>query len=150
MCILAAQSLSHFNSGLYERLCLSVHPLVCWSVFLSEWKSGKTSGLDACVWGLGLGCGWGLDASLSNRETHVESGTNQKDARRKKKAINQTKHNHKKFKNIALKTFFLRQEPPLLVQYCIGKIKNFGTCIGETQYTIHGPAGRGNGSAGQK
>ena len=85
MCILAAQSLSHFNSGLYERLCLSVHPSVCWSVCPSEWKSGKTSGLDACVWGLGLGCGWGLDASLSNRETHVESGTNQKDARRKKK-----------------------------------------------------------------
>ena len=62
-----------------------------------------------------MGCGWGLDVSLSNRETHVESGTNQKDARRKKKAINQTKHNHKKFQNLALKTFFLWREPPLLV-----------------------------------
>ena len=83
---------------------------------MSKWKSGKTSGLDACVWGLGLGCGWGLDASVSNRETHVESGTNQKDAWRKKKAINQTKDNHKKFQNLTLTTFFLRREPPLLYE----------------------------------
>ena len=121
MCILAAQSISHFNSRLYERLCPSVNPLVCWSVCPSEWKSGKTSGLDACVWGLGLGCGWGLDASVSNRETHVESGTNQKDAW-KKKAINQTKHNHKKFQNLALTTFFLRREPPLLVSIVINVV----------------------------
>ena len=50
----------------------------------------------------------------TNRETHVESGTNQKDARRKKKAINQTKHNHKKFQKLALTTFFLWRESPLL------------------------------------
>ena len=29
-----------------------------------------------------------------------------------KKAINQTKHNHKKFQNLALTTFFPRREPP--------------------------------------
>ena len=45
----------------------------------------------------------------TNRETHVESGTNQKDARSSKKAINQTKHNHMKFQNLALTTFFLRR-----------------------------------------
>ena len=62
-------------------VCQSIH----WSVGPFVRPSGKTSGLDACVWGLGLGRGWGLDASLSNRETHVESGTNQKDAQRKKR-----------------------------------------------------------------
>ena len=34
----------------------------------------------------------------------------------KKKAINQTKHNHKKFQNLALTTFFLRRKLPLLVK----------------------------------
>merc|ERR1712074_413140 len=32
----------------------------------------------------------------------------------KKKAINQIKHNHKKFQKLALTTFFLRRQPPLL------------------------------------
>ena len=55
MCILAAQSLSHFNSGLYKRLCLSVHPLVCWSLCLSEWKTkSDTRLLQSRVGGQGL------------------------------------------------------------------------------------------------
>ena len=51
------------------------------SVRVEKWKNKRSICL--CV-GLGLGCGWGLDASVSNRETHVENGTNQKDAWRKK------------------------------------------------------------------
>ena len=73
MCILAAQSTFHFNYRLYERLCPSVNPSVCWSVCPSEWKSGKTKGLDACVWRLRLRCGWGLDAPVHLSATLVFS-----------------------------------------------------------------------------
>ena len=32
MIVHPGSTVSHFNSGRYERLCLSVHPLVCWSI----------------------------------------------------------------------------------------------------------------------
>ena len=66
-------SLSLISTPDYERLCPSVNPLVCWSVCPSQWKSGKTRGLDACVWRLRLGCGWGLDAPVHLSATLVFS-----------------------------------------------------------------------------